>query len=674
MKIFFRLLLLSFFFWTASAMSQTVTDSLRSEFFKQNNDTIRSNLAKRLFAQYVYTKVDSAIYFAEQVKSIAQKRNIEKDVLTGNNYLGIAYTIKGDYETAVLYMDEMLKMHLEAGDSMNIAYSYNNIGLTYLYAGDFLKSSDSFIKSARMKEELIRRGAATATEVDLASTLLNIGITYESQSDTLRANEYYAMALDEAVKAEDVSNAAKARSSLASLLISQRKYESALLYLREAEGAFTAQNDLFSLGKIYNNLSLVYAELENGPETINYALRSIDVNKQLGNELSEGLGMMYLGLGYLKTKELAKALEISKKALELSLRLEANEVTSGSYKNLREVYSAMGDYKRAYDYSLLHEEVNKEIYALERAEQIERLSALYEADKREIEIDQLNQETELKSLQLAKASSDKKLLIALLLSAVVVLLLIVYFYRKIVQNRKELRAKNDELETLNKTKDRFFAIVSHDLRGHITAFQGAGRLLKHFIAKNDTDKLEKVTAEIDNNANNLSHLLDNLLQWSVDQLQGYEPKPERVNVAAAVEELIQTYEPLALAKGLKLYSEIATDQFIMVDKGSFFVILRNLIANALKFTEHGEVKITSKTEGTNLVLKVKDTGIGIPEHLLKNIFKIGEEKIRRGTQNEKGTGLGLNLVYEFTKMNGGDIKLESKEGEGTVFSISLNHV
>lgn len=673
MKFFYKGIFFWCFFWSVPAVSQTVIDSLRSEYFSESNDNIRVNLAKQLFAKYVYTQVDSAIYFAEQVVELGEQLGSKKDRVAGLKYLGIAYTIKGDYATALNYMNEDLKVHIAEDDSINIAYSYNNIGLNYLYAGDFLNSSDNFIKSVRIKEELVRRGLATAADLDLASTLLNIGITYESQSDTLHANEYYSMALDEAVKAEDISIAAKTRSTLASLLISQKKFESALLYLKEAEGAFIDQNDIFALGKIYNNLALAYAELENGPQTISYALKSIEANQQLGNELSEGLGMMYLGLGYIKTKEYDKAIEISKQALKLGLKLEANELISGSYKNLREAYSFIDDYKRAYEYSLRSEEVDKEIYALERAEQIERLSAQYEADKREIEIDQLNQETDLKSLQLAKASSEKNLLIVFLVSAIIILLLTIYFYRKIIQNRKTLRLKNSELEALNQTKDRFFAIISHDLRGHISAFQGTGRLLKHFSAKNDHEKIEKITTEIDNNASNLSHLLDNLLQWSLDQLNGYEPKPENVVVLQVVEELINTYKPFAEAKGIEFKSSISESDVVYVDRGGFFVVLRNLITNALKFTEKGSVTIFSKIEANRILIGVEDTGIGIPEDMKAQLFKIDEDKIRRGTKNEKGTGLGLHLAHEFTRLNGGVLTMKSEEGKGTTFFISLNH-
>ena len=352
---------------------------------------------------------------------------------------------------------------------------------------------------------------------------------------------------------------------------------------------------------------------------------------------------------------------------------EAFDVQLGALKNLYEAYEALGNYKQAFEFSLKFKEVDELIFMEERSEQIERLSAQFEADKREMEIDKLNRETELKGLQVEKANAERNLLFLLFLSALIILALIIFLYRKIVFTKRLLALKNQELTALNTTKDRFFAIIAHDLKGHIAAFEGTGRLLKHFSVKNDLDKIEKVTHEIDNNARNLSHLLDNLLHWSMEQLRGYEPKPVRLNLKVIIDELIEIFKPFARAKGIDLSSDLNGEVNVMADKESVALIFRNLIANAIKFTEQGEVHISAQESETRWQIIVRDTGVGIPEAMQEKLFVIGEEKIRRGTKNEKGTGLGLNLVYEFTRMNGGELSCESKEGQGTAFFISLNH-
>ncbi|MCE7993942.1 MAG: sensor histidine kinase [Roseivirga sp.] len=652
---------------------EDVIPKLRDQFSAASNDTLRLNTAKQLFGQYVYTQVDSAIYFAEQVVALAEKLKSKKEMLNGNNYLSVALSIKGDYEKAAVYAEETLRLHTEAGDSINMAYTYNNLGLNYTYAGDYLKASENLIAAARIKEALVRNGTSSA-DADLASTIMNLGVVYQNQLDTAQAKAYFEQAIEEAAKAGNDRVGAQSQLSLGNILIEQGESSEALKMMLSAEAVFKTSGDLFSLGKLYNNITLAYAGLEQGREVVRYANLAIETNRQIGNQYSEALGFVYLGLGYIKTRQYRQAIRESNKALIYGEENEANDIRLGALKNLYEAYEALGDYKKAFDFSLRFKEVDELIFAEERAEQIERLSAAYEADKREIEIDNLNKEAELQSLELSKANSERKLLLTLLLSVLIILSLLMYLYRKIVLNKRLLGAKNDELESLNKTKDRFFAIVAHDLRGHIAAFQGTGRLLKHFSAKNDQEKIEKITSEIDNNAGNLSHLLDNLLHWSMEQLHGYKPKPERVNVAEVIDELISIYLPLAKVKGLTLRSELTEDVLVVADRDSLFLIFRNLIANALKFTEDGEVIITGERTEKQWRIAVCDTGIGIPEILQAKLFAIGEEKIRRGTANEKGTGLGLNLAFEFSRMNEGILECESTEGQGTCFYVTLPHV
>lgn len=672
MKTTFRLVIFFCMLLSSQLQAQSI-GQLRANVHFATNDTLKLNSAKQLFAQYVYSKVDSAIYFAEKVVELGESLSMPKQKSSGIQYLGIAYAIKGDYLKAGEYMQQNLAYYEQLKDSLNMAYTLNNLGLNYLYAEEWLLSSESFLRAIRIKEALIQGGSSTSSETDLASSLINLAITYDNQSDTTNAERYFTLALDEATVVKDTANVARAKNGLGNISITKGSYEQALFYFREIEAVFESINDLYSLGKLYNNLALCYTELGNYQQTVIYAQRAIDTNIEIGNRQSEGLGQMYLGLGYLRLGRPNEAVRTSQIALEIGLELDSKSIISGSYKNLYEAHQELGNMQKALEYSLLYHEVEKALYSIERAKQIEELSARYEADKRAAQIEQLGKEKQLQALMLSKANAERNLFLVLLISAVLFILLAYYFYRKIAQSKTQLSLKNQELEKLNNTKDRFFAIISHDLRGHISAFQGSGRLLRHFMAKKDEAKLEAVSSEIDKNANNLSHLLDNLLQWSLDQLHGYEQKPEVMEVKTVIDELLDTFQPLIEAKRLEMKVDVDLTHRVRADRGSLYVILRNLMANAIKFTEAGSILIFSKKEGTELILGVRDTGIGIPPEIRDQLFEINENKIRRGTQNEKGTGLGLHLVFEFTKMNGGRIELESEEEVGTTFLIYFAH-
>lgn len=645
---------------------------LRQSFISAETDSLKINMAKQLFGRYVYANVDSAIYFAEQIVALAGQADSDQDLLTGNNYLGIGYAIKGDYTTAVTYMRQVLDFHLQAADSLNMAYDYNNIGTNYLYAGDYLQATGNFIQSVRIKEALVAGGVAAA-DVDLASTMMNIGLSYQNQQDTAQAKAYFIKAIEEAGKVENKSVVAQAQTGLGNVLVEEGQFSEAVRLLKAAEATLVAQNDLYSLGKLYNNISLAYAGLQEGAQVISYANKGIDTNRKVGNSQSEALGYVYLGLGYIQTLQLVQAIEVSGKALSLGRSSKDNTVMVGALKNLYEAYAALGNYEEAYAYSLEYNELDELMYTEERAAQMEQLSARYEADKREIQIENLSQETRLQSLELARSASERRLLLVLLGSLCIILLLVAYFYQKISQSRTLLAAKNQELDRLNKTKDRFFAIISHDLRGHISAFQGNGQLLRHLITKNELDKLDQVTDEIDRNAVALGELLENLLHWSVGQLGRYKPRPEAIQLHQAVDETFKPYLFLASAKGLDLNVDINDFHEAMVDKNGFSVMMRNLVGNAIKFTDKGGVTVVTRLESPYVVISVKDTGIGIPEAMRGGLFEIDEEKIRRGTSHEKGTGLGLNLVSEFARANGGKLILKNDEGPGSTFLLYLLH-
>lgn len=651
---------------------QNLIDSLRLSYNNTEDQVAKLNIAKRLFGQYVYSKVDSAIFFASEVVRFSEALNKEDELINGKKYLGIGYAVKGDYAESIKYMHENLAYHTSKDDSMNMAFSYNNIGLNHLYDGGYLDAVNNLLNAARIKEELMRDGTSAA-DVDLASTLMNIGIAYQSQLDTLQAKAYYIRAISEAEKVESALLGARARTSLGNLMISGKDYLPALGNFKAAEPVFVEANDLFSLGKLYNNMALVYAEMDSVSQSKIYALKGLEVNEQIGNEQSLGLAYVYLGLAELKLDRTNEAIHNSNLALQKGRELTSNSILRGAYTNLKEAYSRKGDYRKAFEFSELLDKVKEVEFAADRAEQIERLNAQYEAEKREIEIDQLSKETQVQALQLKQANTQRKLLIIGLLSALIILVLVAYFYRQIVNHRKLLEIKNTQLASLNRTKDRFFAIVSHDLRSHVVAFQNTGRLVSSFIGKKDFDKVEKTCQEIDKNATEISHLLDNLLHWSLEQLNGYKPKPENIELAITMAQMSSPFKSMAETKGISFSESIDTSHHIIVDRGGFAVIIRNLIANAIKFTAKGGVTISSVEADEYIKISIADTGIGIPQSIQSDLFQIGEDKIRTGTSNEKGTGLGLHLASEFARLNEGKLEVESVEGEGTTFCLYLKH-
>jgi signal transduction histidine kinase len=242
---------------------------------------------------------------------------------------------------------------------------------------------------------------------------------------------------------------------------------------------------------------------------------------------------------------------------------------------------------------------------------------------------------------------------------------------EITEQKDEIEKQRDEIKEQKIMKDKLFSIISHDLRGPVTAFSGLCDIIKWLIESESFEELLEMIEDINREAAQLESLLDNLLNYASQELSQIPYKPEQVNLAELVEHLTQSVSFAASSKHIELVSEVDQFQEIWADRNSTEIILRNLIGNALKFTpEHGSITVSASQDNRQFRINVRDTGVGMSADKVKQLFKL-DAKSTYGTKGEKGVGLGLQLVAEFTKLNKGEIHVSSEKGVGTTFTISL---
>lgn len=233
--------------------------------------------------------------------------------------------------------------------------------------------------------------------------------------------------------------------------------------------------------------------------------------------------------------------------------------------------------------------------------------------------------------------------------------------------------RQKELDELNATKDRFFSIIAHDLRGPINNLVGFSDLLERNHQVYDKDKLSHLINLMNNSAQKTYKLLENLLLWSKNQREKISFNPKTYVCKDLVQEVIYEMQHLAEAKGISIKSEKSIQHSVEVDKDMFKTVYRNLISNAIKFTNEGEKIIIGCGEIINNMVEffVEDTGIGISNENIKKLFKLDQSITTEGTHKEKGTGLGLILCKEFINKHGGEINVQSKISEGTKFTFTF---
>ena len=234
--------------------------------------------------------------------------------------------------------------------------------------------------------------------------------------------------------------------------------------------------------------------------------------------------------------------------------------------------------------------------------------------------------------------------------------------------------KNNELSLieLNATKDKFFSIIAHDLRSPFTSIIGFSEYLVEQVKENDYEKVAEFADIILQSSNSAMALLSNLMVWSQLQSGRMVFNPESFDIATLIREVTLLLKGLSEQKSIIIENILPTHAFVLADKEMISTILRNLISNALKFTQTGgRISISTVSKNKELIVTVSDNGVGISKDRIDKLFNMVESSSTPGTQKEKGTGLGLILCKEFIEKNKGKIWVESEVGIGSSFCFSL---
>jgi signal transduction histidine kinase len=243
---------------------------------------------------------------------------------------------------------------------------------------------------------------------------------------------------------------------------------------------------------------------------------------------------------------------------------------------------------------------------------------------------------------------------------------------EITTQKEEIQTQHDRIEALNKTKDRFFAIIAHDLKNPLGGVYKLSEVIQTDYETMETEKLNTYLFHLRNSAEKAYILLENLLQWATLQLGKISVSRKVFNLIEVIRDNTDLLAGYASQKNISIQHESCNECVVYADPDLTNTVIRNLLTNALKFTpENGSVKIKVNFEANYWIVSITDTGIGISGDDQKLLFNLASQSKNIGTSKEKGTGLGLILCKEFTELNGGKIWLESELGKGSTFFVSI---
>jgi ligand-binding sensor domain-containing protein/signal transduction histidine kinase len=243
--------------------------------------------------------------------------------------------------------------------------------------------------------------------------------------------------------------------------------------------------------------------------------------------------------------------------------------------------------------------------------------------------------------------------------------------KKLRAQAKELKEKNSILLTLNVTKDKFFSIIAHDLKNPFNSVMGFTEILQNKYDVYTDQKRKNLIGIINQSAQNIYRLLENLLFWARSQTEGIRISPEEFAIGQLITENFDLFVNLMNEKQLTAKIDVSMNVMVFADKNMIDTVIRNLISNAVKFSEGGEIAVWLETGESDVTVIIKDSGQGIQKQKLVTLFDLNTLKSSQGTRGEPGTGLGLVICRDFIEKNEGKIGVESEIGRGSKFYFSL---
>jgi two-component system, sensor histidine kinase and response regulator len=634
------------FLWGAiSTLSaqQTKPDSLIQQLQIATSDTNKINLMNELAWEYMTSEPEKTKKYAEEALALAEKVNFKRGEILALNYLGDYCRRQAQYAQAITYTTQSLKIAMSEKDSLGIADAYRLLGIVHSF------SLHEYSKALKYQTEALKIYERHGNKYRTLGLYSNMSWVFCMMGKELpRAYGYTQKAILIAQEMKNDRFIGWAFNSMGLVFMKQEKLDSALFYLGKSNHYATSAND---------QAVMLY-------------------NQNLIGEI------------YLVQKQYEKAkITFSKNLIDIQ-KFTFNLLASDAYKGLAEVHTAQKRYDSAYWYYQKHIEIRDSLQNIETSEKIAIVEAGFAEERRQARIDYLEKE---------------RVVVSSIASLAFIALLYILFItarnnkqrkktneilqaknqeiaqqneelaqsqEEIVTQRDMVAKQNTELYELNEIKNKLFAIIGHDLRSPINSLKGLLKLLteKHI----SIDEFFMFSEKLKIGVEHVYFTLNNLLLWANSQMHGIKPNPQNINVYKISQEntnlLFQTFAD----KNIQFANHIEEHLSVFADPDQVSLVFRNLISNAIKFSNQGSViSLSSKKVDNFCEIAVSDTGIGMDAETSENLFVKNTHFTTLGTSGEKGTGLGLLLCQEMIEANGGKIWVESKLEKGSTFFFTL---
>jgi signal transduction histidine kinase len=652
-----------------SSYSQSNRDSLENILKNSPSDSVRLLTFIELSEEYQYSDFVQAEKYYQQALDLSEKNNWNWGKAKAFSRAGFLATIRGDHSNAMKYDNEGLQLVIAAGDSTAIAESLNNVGNDYFELGKYDEAYYYFTQSYRVARVISDSLKMTVAIFNIGTVLTELG-QYDLALDHFEVSKKLSLLI------EDFDGLAYDQDAIGDVYLRKKDYKKSEEYLQKALKSIRVRNLTVIEPKALKHLAQLYFEKGYPDEALAFYDTAAMVYRQSRNEF--GVAEVNLGISkiLIDQERFNEAQGLIDRSLETAKSFNAQKMEIDCYQQLSLLAEKKGDFKSALGFHKNYKQLEDSLFSQEMVEKIFQDQLRFQTETKDFEIAALSKAKVEKDSELKRQEVLRNILVVVV--ALTAILLFTVFRssqrrkrinKLLIEHQEEIKRRSIELEQLNQVKDKFFSIISHDLRSPINALHGLLNLVDN--KQITQEEFVKFTHEIKIQFNHTRTLINNLLDWALLQMDKLKIQPEKIDLSIVVDQNFKLLSSLHL-KEMKMVNLIKPGLLGWGDMNMINLVFRNLILNAIKFSESGgAVEVSVKEQGDFYIIGVKDYGVGISPEIQKILFEKTSGYSTRGTANEKGTGLGLILCKEFVEKNGGQIWLESEEGKGSTFYFTI---
>lgn len=646
------LFFLCFCFSLTTGSGQGVGALLRNR-EKAKTDSLKIAAYQAIVKHYRYTNFDSALLYAKEGLAYAQRNAYALGEGTMINALGQVNERHGFLDVAKTQYKEALSIFSSIGFKKGIAATTNGLGVIAGRTGKYDEATRYFLEALELFEQIDET-------YGVVQTYIKLGVVSDHLGNLEKALEYYLKA--EALNTEPASsNASLSLLNNIGIIYGRRNdIPTALKYFHKGLKASDPKQATGIHIALLGSLGIAYEKSGHPDSSWYYQQQALSLARQ--NNLPEEEARALLNLAELVRKtDPDQSRTLLSRALQITERIQQLKLMSEVYEALIVLYKDQNDFKEALRLTEKRQLLTDSLFSLEKSKEIANLHATHELARQENEIRNLAVLNE-------KSMFQRNIMIVIALIAIAMIGIVWYFNTKISNLNIRLIAKQHELENSNTIKDKLFSVLGHDLRTPLSQVIG---LLSVLGTNQKTSDESLLIDKLRQQSINTLETLDNLLLWGQSQLKGIRLNQQTIRVKEQIRKSLHLTGDGAAEKNVKLIDHTPQELLVCADPSHFDLVMRNLLSNAIKFSHSGgAVVIDAHASGKEVVVSIKDSGVGMTKKLQHKVLTPGNESIP-GTWNEKGTGIGLMLCQEYVAENGGRLWMESEPGAGATFYFSL---